>query len=219
MRIDGQTIDGSIRGSIEKAGGQWRSTAGTADRTLHKHHGLTGPIDDAFLDSFVFVRPTGAALHEKVGAWSENELKRAIGEWRRVFRGEPRVLNDTEITDEDIAGNNLVLWGDPGSNRLLARILPDLPLRWTREELVLGEHHAESGTHAPILIFPNPLNPERYIVLNSGFTFREGSTTSNSLQTPKLPDWALIDLRTPPSPKGPGRVAAAGFFNDNWQMP
>ena len=49
----------------------------------------------------------------------------------------------------------------------------------------------------PILIFPNPLNPERYVVLNSGFTFREYDYLNNARQVPKLPDWAVVDVTTP----------------------
>src|SRR6185312_11845015 len=81
---------------------------------LRKQHGLQGPIDDAFMDSFIFVRPTGKALNDKVGAWAKNELDLAIAGWRRVFRGDVRIKDDTAITAEDMANANLVLWGDPG---------------------------------------------------------------------------------------------------------
>ena len=30
-------------------------------RSLRKRHGLQGPIDDAFMDSFLIVKPTGKA--------------------------------------------------------------------------------------------------------------------------------------------------------------
>jgi hypothetical protein len=126
--------------------------------------------------------------------------------------------NDSEMTAEDIARHNLVLWGDPGSNQLLAKILPDLPIKWTRTDLTVGTKTVAASDYAPILIYPNPLNPERYIVLNSSFTFRQGSTTSNSLQTSKLPDWAIIDLRTPPSLQWPGLVVNAGFFDEHWRF-
>ena len=62
----------------------------------------------------------------------------------------------------------------------------------------MGTASSGAADHAPIFIYPNPANPSRYIVVNSGFTFRMGARTSNSLQTPKLPDWAVIDLNTPP---------------------
>jgi len=196
-----------------------RTREDTRPTPLAKRHGLQGPIDDAFMDSFIFVRPTGQALNDKVGAWAQAELDRAIVEWRKVFRGDVRVKDDTAITAEDIAQANLVLWGDPGSNRLIAQLLPQLPLQWTRDGLVLGTQRASAADHAPIFIYPNPANPRRYVVVNSGFTFRTGATTTNALQTPKLPDWALIDLRTPPSLKWPGQVVDAGFFDESWQLP
>ena len=46
----------------------------------------------------------------------------------------------------------------------------------------------------PVLIYPNPLNPKRYVVLNSGFTFREYDYLNNARQVPKLPDYAVIDV-------------------------
>ncbi|MBI2950272.1 MAG: prolyl oligopeptidase family serine peptidase [Verrucomicrobia bacterium] len=217
--IDGEEISQGGATSFCKLDGKWQRRPAEFGTGLHKRHGLTGPIDDAFMDAFIFVRPTGKVWNERVGAWAGSELERAIVEWRRVFRGDARVKNDTEITAEDIARNNLVLWGDPGSNRLLAKILPNLPLEWTQNELMLGAQSVSASDHAPVLIFPNPLNRERYVVINSGFTFRQGSTTSNSLQTPKLPDWAIVDLRTPPSLKWPGRIVSAGFFDDQWKLP
>ena len=107
--------------------GKW-AAATSAPTGLVKRAGLQGPIDDAFMDSFLFVRPTGKPLNAKLGAWAQAEMERAIAGWRRVFRGEARVKDDTAITPEDLAGANLVLWGDPSSNRLLAQLLPKLPL-------------------------------------------------------------------------------------------
>jgi hypothetical protein len=83
------------------------------------------------------------------------------------------VKDDTAVTDADIAANNLVLWGDPQSNALLARVLEKLPIKWTQQTLTAnGKNHA-ADSHAPVLIFPNPLNPAKYVVINSSFTYRE----------------------------------------------
>jgi hypothetical protein len=54
-------------------------------------------------------------------------------------------------------------------------------------------------------------------VLNSGVDFREHAYGTNSLQVPKLPDYAIIDLREPPGPRWPGRIVTAGFFDEDWQ--
>jgi hypothetical protein len=218
INIDGDKLANPSGTRFSKRDGKWRNGAPEFASGLHKRHGLTGPIDDAFMDSFIFVRPTGKPQNEIVGTWADNELNRAITEWHRVFRGNARVKNDSDITPEDMANSNLILWGDPGSNRLLAKMLPNLPLKWTADKLTLGTNEVSAADHAPILIYPNPLNHNRYVVINSSFTFREGSTTSNSLQTPKLPDWAIVDLRTKPSIKWPGLITTAGFFDEEWRV-
>jgi hypothetical protein len=69
----------------------------------------------------------------------------------------------------------------------------------------------------PMLIYPNPANPTRYVVINGGLTFREAHDRTNSLQNPKLGDWAFIDVTEPPTDEAPGKVLASGFFNEAWE--
>jgi len=66
--------------------------------------------------------------------------------------------------------------------------------------------------HVPSRIAPNPLNPHRYVVLNSGVTFREYDYLNNARQVAKLPDWAIIDVRTPRNGRYPGKIVEAAFF-------
>lgn len=224
VTIDGQKLQGapvesdrSWKASFRKTGGRWEP-AGAAEAGLVKRHDLQGPIDDAFMQSFMIVRPTGTPLAPGVSKWVDAELAHAIKEWRRQFRGDARVKNDADITDADIAAHNLVLWGDPGSNRILARIADRLPIRWTAENVTVGGKSYPSSTHAPILIYPNPLNPQRYVVINSGFTFREYDYLNNARQVPKLPDWAIVDTTTPPNSRYPGKIVNANFFGEKWEL-
>lgn len=197
--------------------GKW--TAGPRPaKGLRKQHNLQGPIDDAFMDSFIFVRPSGDAAHPAVGEWVESEFERAIEHWRRQFRGDARVKFDHEVTDDDIASANLVLWGDRSSNKLLARIADKLPIIWQKDSIVAGDQTFAADRHALVMIYPNPLNPQRYAVLNSGFTFREFAYLNNARQVPKLPDWAVVDVRVPPDALWPGKIAAAAFFDEQWQL-
>ncbi|MFN8004675.1 MAG: prolyl oligopeptidase family serine peptidase [Acidobacteriota bacterium] len=202
---------------FHKTNGKWSAVEKPVD-ILRKVHGLQGPIDDAFMSSFVFVRPTGKAMDETVATWSASELNHAVAQWRQMFRGEARIKDDTAITEADIASSNLILWGDPSSNAVLAKILAKLPLTWNTQTVKVGDQSFAGNSHAPVMIYPNPLNPKRYIVINSGFTFREAHYLTNSQQTSKLPDWAVIDLSVPPGPRAPGRVAAAGFFGERWEL-
>lgn len=201
-----------------RADGSWGLASEKAPEGLRKKHDLQGPIDDAFMDSFIFVRPTGQAANEKAGAWAKAELDRAIEHWRRHFRGDARVKDDTAVTEEDIRSANLILWGDPASNSLIAKTAPQLPISWTGNEIKAGGKTFPAADHALICIYPNPLNPERYVVLNSSFTFRDYDYLNNARQTPKLPDWAIIGLDTPPNARTPGKIEAADFFDEKWQL-
>jgi hypothetical protein len=182
-----------------------------------KRTGLSGPIDDAFMDAFLFVQPTGKPLNATVGAWVDGELAAARQLWHDVFRADVRVKLDRDVTVDDIATHNLILWGDPSSNRLLTRMLRQLPLQWTAEKLIFREATYDASHHAPILVLPNPLNSGRYVVLNSGIDFRADGYGNNALQTPKLPDWAVVDLSTPPDSRWPGKIVKAGFFDEEWK--
>ena len=164
------------------------------------------------------VRPTGQPLNEKVGSWSAAEQAHAIEHWRRQFRGEARVKDDTEITEADIAAHNLVLWGDPSSNKMLAKIADKLPIRWNAQEIRVGNKTYPTDHHVPIFIYPNPLNPQRYVVLNSGFTFREYDYLNNARQVSKLPDYAVVDVNIPVSSRAPGGIVVAGFFGEQWEL-
>jgi len=209
--------DRSWTARFRKLDGKW-SLVEREEDGLRKVHGLQGPIDDAFLSSFVFVRPTGKAISEKVAAWSAAELHRAIKQWRGMFRGEAPVKTDAQISETDIANSNLALWGDPMSNSILAKLIDRLPVGWNAQTVKIGDQTFSAANHVPVLIFPNPLNPKRYVVINSGFTFREAHYLTNAQQTPKLPDWAVVDLSLPSSAFSPGRIAVAGFFGERWEL-
>jgi hypothetical protein len=98
------------------------------------------------------------------------------------------------------------------------RIADKLPIQWTADAVVLGTRRFPSATNAPVMIYPNPLNPKRYVVINSGITFREYAEPNNSLQVAYLPDYAVVDLTTPPDARWPGKIAAAGFFGERWEL-
>ncbi|AWM42073.1 Prolyl oligopeptidase family protein [Gemmata obscuriglobus] len=224
VEIDGQTVATERPAGVSPvellfakgAGGKWARAHEFASGG--KRPGSQGPIDDAFMSAFLMVKPTGKAANEKVGAWAEKELKHATEHWRKQFRGDAPLKADAEVTDADIANNNLILWGDPRSNAVLAKIADKLPVKWTDTGVVLGKHTYDAGTHVPVLIYPNPLNPQKYVVLNSGFTFREYDYLNNARQVSKLPDYAVIDVTTPPNARYPGKVVRAGFFGEKWEL-
>ena len=167
------------------------------------------------------VTPTGKPINEAIGKWTASEQTHAIKHWRQHFRGHARIKKDIAVTEEDIENHNLILWGDFSSNKVITDILARLPLTWNKRGVSIGEKVFDAKSHAPIMIYPNPLNPEKYIVINSGFTYREYAYLNNARQVPMLPDWAIVDVVNKPEPNDsiyrfPGIPKDANFFDENW---
>ena len=217
--------DGSLRVTFKIQDGVWNiaSPIEPESTELIKKHGLQGPIDDALMAPFLFVRPTAQGLHPNIDKWVQSEFDRAVAQWHRQMRGDVRIRSSDELKDEDFQNYNLILWGDPKSNPTIAKVLEvtgpaKIPLQWNEASIELGSLKLASDKHVPLMIYPNPLAPERYVVLNSSFTYREYDYLNNARQVPKLPDWAMIDTTTAPNGRWPGKIVQADFFDEAWKL-
>lgn len=221
VKIDGQSLSGGGAGKavlLINEAGQWRVGPAAEPPGLRKRPGLQGPIDDAFTAPFLHVLPDEPCANSAVDAWVKWESRHQRDRWRWLMRGDVRQRKASEVTPDDIKNFNLILWGDAAANSITARVLPLLPVKWRAEGIDVGARKFSGQTLVAVCIHPNPLNPERYVVLNSGLTFREAHSKTNSLQNPRLPDWAVIDIATPPDDRQPGKVLDAGFFGERWEV-
>jgi dienelactone hydrolase len=220
VTIDGQTIAARANPSFEKKNGKWAAANGPASGSpavalaqarLRKVHGLQGPVDDAFMDGFLCVRPTGTPWHPITQGWAAKTLDVFGWNFAKWLRGDVRVKEDSAITARDVADYNLILFGDPGSNSLIAKVLGKLPIRWSRTEITIGTQTFAAADHIPVLVYPNPLNPKRYVVINSGHTFGEADFRgTNAWLYPRLGDYSVL--------KSNGDIVMSGFFDESWQL-
>jgi len=227
MIIDGEKIDGPAvtKGQTlvtrwSKIDDHWEESPPEVmpANDLRKRPGLQGPIDDALTSSFLFVLPSRPCRHGVVQRFVDREVEHARATWRQIMRGDDRFVLDQNLTAQQIANCNLICFGDFNSNRYLASIAPSLPIKWTDETLTVGNQSFDPSKHAALLVYPNPQSPNRYIVVNSGITFRQFSNTSNSRQIAMLPDWAVVDVTEPSNQIFPGKVVEADFFDETWQL-
>ncbi len=185
-----------------------------------KRHNLQGPIDDAFMQPFVCIQGTGEPWAKEQNDWANWTLSRFGGEFDKWMRAKIPVIKDEELTEEMIAGKNLILFGDPGSNKVLAKVLAKLPVDWTQEKLTIAGKSYDPQTHGLSLIYPNPLNPQRYIVINSGHTFHEKEfKASNANLFPRLGDIAVQRFEKNAKAGYDERVEWAGLFHSGWRLP
>ena len=188
------------------------------DTGLRKRPGMQGPIDDAFCSRFVFVIPSRPAANGVAQRFIDREMKFAAKRWRQIMRGNVRFVKDVEVTDQQIKNSNLICFGDFTSNRYLAKIAPRLPMQWTKKDIQVDDQTYDATTRVLAFCYPNPDNPSRYVVANSGMTFREFSNVSNSRQIAMLPDWVVFDATSKEDGIFAGEIQAQGFFNEHWQF-
>lgn len=223
VNIDGQSVSISTQKQLEnkqiefKKSIQWTSVD-LVDNELRKRPGLQGPIDDAFCDRFLFVAPSKDAVNSATQQWITREFEYAKHRWRKLMRGEVRVVRDSELTPQMIQNNHLVCFGDFSSNQYLKEVQSELPIVWSSDSLTVSSEDFDASNHAVVMCYPNPKNQNKYLVINSGMTYREFSNVSNSRQIAMLPDWAIIRTDSPNDDIFPGEVVADGFFDESWQL-
>ncbi|MEK6796944.1 MAG: hypothetical protein AABZ39_19375, partial [Spirochaetota bacterium] len=218
LRLPTKLSAGMTNAAFVKSAKGWSVAAAplvSTNGALRKIHGLAGPIDDAFMESFICVRPTGKASNTEVEKKALVMLDRFVFMYAKWLRGDVRIKNDTDITADDITSHNLIIFGDRTGNALLARVLGKLPVQWTKDSIIIGTNRFPAADHMPVMIYPNPLNPKKYIVINTGHTIAERDWRgSNALQFAKLGDWAV--LRIDEASLTNDIIAASGYFSEDW---
>ena len=221
IRADGQlAYQGPPRSSVrlEKVKGLWQ-VAGRASG-LCKRKGLEGPVADAMLSPFLIVYGTTAEepLWNRV---TRGEAESLAAEWERRYLAKPRLKPDREVTDEDLRAYNLLLYGGPEQNAVSAKILPGLPAEISRTGIRLGSLEFQGKGLGIRICYPNPLNPDRYVVLNASLepfglwqiNNRFGNFTGwDPLDNWGWFDYAIFDDRT----RGAETALCVGFFGPKW---
>lgn len=198
LEVDGQRLTGA---EFQRTAAGWQAGAPAG---LRKRAGLQGPIDDAFQEAFLCVPPATGP---------DRVLEQFRVDFARYLHGDVRVRPAADVTPADVADCHLILFGDPETNPWIRRVLPGLPLRWTPEKIEFAGRSFPAATHTVALIYPNPLNPGRYVVLNTGHTFSPQLFDDlHWFLYPRLGDYAVLDKRT----RAP---VLAGFFDRTWSLP
>lgn len=179
-----------------------------------------GLMDASFQKRFLVVLPDGKSSSTAVDAWVQAESAHFLQRWKGLMRGDVRVAKASEIPDVFEAGKtqSLILWGTPESNSCIKQLAASLPVEWSTSKVGIGKETFDAANHVPLLTYPCLKSAGFEAVINSGLTFREAHDRTNSLQNPKLPDWAILDITQTPSAETAGKVVAADFFDEHWQV-
>jgi len=184
---------------------------------------IEGPLEHAFTSRFLLVRPTAPSATAEAARQACDSFAAL---WTQRFAAPPRGRDDRSVTAEDLADSNLILFGGPGDNTWTARVLPRLPVALDPDGTIRLGENAYRGPHAGIkLCYPNPENPQRYVVLMAGTTaesYRDIHARFGNwfdwipYDARNHFDYALFDDQT--VGRAPETFLTWGFFGESWEI-
>jgi hypothetical protein len=131
-----------------------------------KRRGLCGPLWAIYSNSCVLVYGTGGEEPALVAAARRCACSFSHPRWMDEVNF--RIMADTALTEDELKDNNLVLFGNASTNAVLARIQDRIPIWISGECVFAGRREYRGGHLGYCLIYPNPLNPARYVAVFAG---------------------------------------------------
>lgn len=173
-----------------------------------KRKGLCGPVEEVFDSPFIVVRGTGS---EEARAAADTWAR----QWDAFADGEPRVADDTEITDDQVRRFNLVLFGTPRENRIVARIADRLPIKFIEDGYRVGEREFHGDDLGIVFCYPNPDAPDRYVAIYAGTLY--GARLPINHKHDLLPDFLVFRGHEFDYDDANAWVCG-GFFDAAWRL-
>ncbi|MCK4815788.1 hypothetical protein KA005_08460, partial [bacterium] len=183
---------------------------------LAKTHDLCGPIIDVYSSRFIYIYGTSGTLKDT--EVNLREARQDALDWRTWANGNSVIKSDQEVTSEDIETNNLILYGGPETNALVARIKDKLPIRIEKNCIRVGDREFRGEDIGVKFVYPNPINPSRYVLINAGVTSKAVDKIhrlGDPLYDP-LPDYIIFSRQDVSFDRH--FFLAAGFFDRNWEI-
>ncbi len=178
-----------------------------------KRRGMCGPVEEAFDTRFLLV--IGSAGTTAQDAESLANARRWATEWDKFAEGVPKGKLDRSVTDTDIKDNNLILFGTPQTNSVLARMAEKLPVTIEEQKYTVAGKTYEGEELGLVMCYPNPLAPDRYVVIYSGKPYGERCGVNHKHDL--IPDF-IVFRADEFSFDGTNEHEVAGYFDMNWQL-
>lgn len=219
LLVDGLSagrFDVSARRSFQKRNdGSWES--GAFDVRCQKRNMSSGPISDLFFDRTILVPgTTGSDESTFFNRWVASNAasyfkQRNGGVHRGGIMGENSVdlavIDDADLSEDDITDNNLLLYGTNESNSIIELFRDRLPVRFTGKSIKLAGKAYDADRVSVFAVFPHPGNPDRYVAVHGGVT-SDALTWGSHLDMQLLADYIVYSG---------GEVLDWGFWGNDWR--
>ena len=184
---------------------------------LLKRPALAGSADDVQTTPFAIVLGT-ISSDPRMRAFCERQAQMLVHGWEDWQKVTPRFFRDVDLSDEEAKAYSLILIGGPDANSVSKKLWDALPVRIEGNTVTLDGHSFEAPDAALQLVYPHPLNPNRYVLLMAA------TSATGMFYTADMPgefDFCLQDGRQP-RPDKPTHLTdlrvACGSFNHAWRF-
>ena len=196
-------------------------------KVLLKNRKIEGPFTEIFTNRFIVVIGSSGTPQETTK--NEKTAQFFNDTWEKQYFNSCIVKYDDQINASDIKNANLFLIGDFKSNKILKTLEGKMPLSIKNDKITIG-NHSENGKDLNIyMIYPNPLNKEKYIGIFSGDI---SQNIFNMIDIEENEFQRLLNLYGEDKAyfdiscfgwydykiwNNSGNILFSGYFNDHWQ--
>lgn len=138
------------------------------NHVVSKRPGLSGPLWDIYSDLCLLVYGTNSKDKSLVRASRRCAESFSSPTWMSKVKF--KMVPDKEVSKKDIAENNVVLFGNPETNEVMAGMLDTLPIKVNGSDMLVRDTKCSGDNVGFVLIYPNPMNRAKYVAIFSGFT-------------------------------------------------
>jgi len=222
VTINGTSLNVPTGGEVDFAyqNGSWTKAASRYGSGLVKRPGLSGPVLDAFMQNPVLMvyGTTAGKSDAQQNAMVDAALMNLLGpgDGAVVYHTPFNRKQDVQVTSEDIANDNLVLFGTPQTNALLASVAGSLPISFLSNGIQVGSSQYTGNGVGLVMIYPNPLNQNNYIlILPENYGSYTGLQPSSLY---KFPDYMVIYPYSTSLKPNQMRILKKGTFSSSWSL-
>ncbi|HEY3378848.1 MAG TPA: PHB depolymerase family esterase [Armatimonadota bacterium] len=166
-----------------------------------------GPAADLYQTPFAIVQGT-CAPDPLMRAACAQAAAALLARWEQEQHCRPRFLLDSDVTEADCRAYSLLLVGGAQDNLIAKRFAGNLPYTLTPSDITVDGHRFAAQDAALQLVYPNPLQRARYLVVlaaTSPAGMQHVGTTLRDV------DFCISDGTSTP-------WLAAGYFDNAWRL-
>ncbi len=180
-------------------------------REQEKTPAVCGPVENAYCAPFAMVLPTHGTSDELD---KDRELATYnVDHWFRFTDGMPRTFADSSMTDFLLKRYNIIAFGSPRTNSVIAKAAHGLPVAFLSNGFEFMGRTFVGENVGLVMVYPNPLAPNRLLCIHSGAIWGRGLELNHRLDA--IAD--LVIFRAGKSSWEPDEILCSAYFDVAWR--